>query len=359
MYTTCLYCHSKLGLNQRVEAFPVGRRVAFDASRGRLWAVCSRCQRWNLAPLDERWEAIEQCERLFHGTRIRSSTEHIGLARLRDGTELVRIGEPLRPEFAAWRYSDTIIRRRRRNLVIGGVTVAAASAAAIGIIATGVGVGVLNVFNLASGAWRRRRDRQVVFRGDEGGQTSNVTAGELDDLFLRVPGEVEDPALAITLDRPRGRGRFAGGRAASFEGPQLMTLAGLALARHNRTAGRPGHIREAVDLLDQAGNPFADPGQARLWLDLLASRQGGSHLARRGEWGGHLPLKSLDAPMRLALEMAAHEERERLFLASHLSLLEAAWKEAEEIARIADDLLVPDWIRERLNRHSAPGGPPG
>lgn len=57
-------------------------------------------------PLAERWEAIERAEELYRDTRSRVSTEHVGLASLRDGTDLVRIGKPLRPEFAAWRYGD-------------------------------------------------------------------------------------------------------------------------------------------------------------------------------------------------------------------------------------------------------------
>ena len=61
-------------------------------------------RRWNLSPLEERWEAIEECERLFRGTLVRVSTDNIGMARLADGLELIRIGKPLRPEFAAWRY---------------------------------------------------------------------------------------------------------------------------------------------------------------------------------------------------------------------------------------------------------------
>ncbi len=40
------------------------------------------------------------------------STDNIGLARLREGLELVRIGEPQRPEFAAlesaWREAEQI-----------------------------------------------------------------------------------------------------------------------------------------------------------------------------------------------------------------------------------------------------------
>ncbi len=31
-----------------------------------------RCLRWNLSPLEERWEAIEQCERLFGDTQLRA-----------------------------------------------------------------------------------------------------------------------------------------------------------------------------------------------------------------------------------------------------------------------------------------------
>lgn len=55
MYATCVYCHGALGANEVVEHFPVGRKLAFDAARGRLWAVCPRCTRWNLSALEERW----------------------------------------------------------------------------------------------------------------------------------------------------------------------------------------------------------------------------------------------------------------------------------------------------------------
>lgn len=103
MYSTCLFCSRPLGENGILEMFPTGTRLAFDPARGRLWVVCRKCERWNLSPLEERWEAIEDAERLFRGTRTRVSTENIGLARLEGGLELVRIGKPMRPEFAAWR----------------------------------------------------------------------------------------------------------------------------------------------------------------------------------------------------------------------------------------------------------------
>ena len=115
-----MFCKKHLGSNEVLESFPVGRRLAFHAARGRLWVVCTKCQRWNLTPLEERWEAVEDCERLFRETPMRSSTENIGIARHREGLDLIRIGKPPRGEFAAWRYGDQF-RRRYRLAALGGV----------------------------------------------------------------------------------------------------------------------------------------------------------------------------------------------------------------------------------------------
>ena len=56
---------------------------------------------------------------------------------------------------------------------------------------------------------------------------------------------------------------------------------------------------------------------------------------------------------RLALEMASHEESERRAMEGELALLEAAWKQAEEIAKIADNLLVPPSVDEFVERNRA------
>src|SRR4029453_12702478 len=112
MYATCLFCNKSLGTNEAIEAFPVGRRLAFDAAKGRLWVVCRRCERWNLSPLEERWETIEACERAFRETKLRVSTDEIGLARLKEGLELVRIGAPHPPGMGAGRYGAQFGGRR-------------------------------------------------------------------------------------------------------------------------------------------------------------------------------------------------------------------------------------------------------
>ena len=139
MYDNCMFCQRPLGSNEVVEPFPVGRRLAFDEAKGRLWVVCPKCERWNLTPLEERWEAVEECERIFRDTRVRVSTENIGLCRHPEGLALVRIGKPLRPEFAAWRYGDQFGRRRRRAIAMG--TLGAATGGAIllaGLLPTGI-----------------------------------------------------------------------------------------------------------------------------------------------------------------------------------------------------------------------------
>src|SRR3954469_1062815 len=146
MYSTCIFCHSALGSNEAIEHFPVGRRLAFDAARGRLWVVCRSCERGNLTPLEERWEAIEQCERLFSSTRLRVSTDNIGMSRVREGLELVRIGQPQRPQMGAWRYGDQFGRRRTKYMVytFGGAAVVA------GVM---IGGPLLGLGSIAGGGW--------------------------------------------------------------------------------------------------------------------------------------------------------------------------------------------------------------
>ena len=203
MYSTCLYCHHALGGNEMVEAFPIGRRLAFDPAKGRLWVVCTSCGRWNLAPLDERWEAIEQCERLFRDTRIRVSTDNIGLAKLRDGTELVRVGEPLRPEFAAWRYTDQIVRRRRRALVVGAVATTGIVASVAGLsIGLGAGGGAWWVFNLLNTARKQVRKRRVVHRIEQPGGPLVVRHGDLWRLEWRPPDGTAPARLILHPEAP-------------------------------------------------------------------------------------------------------------------------------------------------------------
>jgi hypothetical protein len=52
----------------------------------------------------------------------------------------------------------------------------------------------------------------------------------------------------------------------------------------------------------------------------------------------------------LALEMALHEEAERRAVEGELADLERAWRDAEEIAGIADSLLLPESLDASMDK---------
>jgi hypothetical protein len=346
MYSTCLFCNSELGRNEALEAFPVGRRLAFDPRKGRLWVVCRRCERWNLTPLEERWEAIEQAERLFHDTRKRVSTENIGLTRLHDGTDLVRIGEPLRPEYAAWRYGDQFGRRRRRQILLAGGGLGAVGAVLTGGALAGVGVAVFGgiIGNAVNGIVHGRPEQIVArIRTDSVG-TVAVRRRHLAETRL-VPGM--DAPLAIDL-------RFKNGEA-WIEGREALRIAGTLMPHVNRWGGKQDIVQSAVQVLDTAGG--ADGYLERLagyaaHATAVPLKQSTHKRKPTQSWTGGFTsgLFGLSAADRLAFEMALHEEAELRALRGQLSELEHAWRDAETIAAIADDMLTPSSIQKTLDK---------
>ena len=341
MYSSCLFCSQPLGTNAILASFPVGRRLAFDAAKGRLWVVCRKCERWNLSPLDERWEAIEEAEQLYQGTRRRVATAEIGLARLADGTELVRIGSPLRPEFAGWRYGDQFGRRRTRQMLIAGAGVAAVG----GIVLGGAVVGV----SVASFGWMFAQFGRLAIQGadetivarvrTETGQVLPVRRRHLAETTL---SRGSDGTLAIDLRYKNGQSRF--------EGPEAMRIAAMVVPVVNRFGGSRQTVAAAVNEIEQVGGPerFVEQLAGRA-AATTAVRARPNRRRRRGRIGS-TGLYGLAAVDRLALEMALHEEAERKAMAGELSLLELAWRGAEEVAAIADDMFVPAGVRSALER---------
>ena len=248
MYATCLFCQKDLGRNETFETFPVGRRLAFDAAKGRLWVVCRHCERWNLSPLEERWEAIEEAERLYRDTRRRVATDNIGLAKLRDGTTIVRIGEPLRPEFAAWRYGDQFGRRRVRQLAIVGAGLGALGAIIAGGAVVGVGVGSFAwmIGNAGKGIVRGNPERVVARIKAPNGEVMAVRRRHLLETSIE-PGE--SSPLAVTLRYKNGQARF--------EGEQALHVASRIIPAANRFGGSKKTVAEAVSKIESAGPTLA------------------------------------------------------------------------------------------------------
>lgn len=347
MYSTCLICNQSLGTNEIVEHFPVGRRLAFDAAKGRLWVICHHCGRWNLTPLDERWEAIEECERHFRGTLVRISTDNIGLAKLREGLELVRIGAPLRPEFAAWRYGRNFGQRRRKTHLVAGTGVAAAALAGIAlgptllpalsmgaisiVVFPGVTtvMGVIPMVGVLAARDYVQHDR-VIARVAHDRRILTVRAKHLGSAELRVDRS-GDTHLAVQHD----------GGWDEFDGTAAIQTTGLLISGANRFGAPDAHVNDAVRQIERAGD-------ATRFLSTAATRtswRSGRLHSLVNTYRG-LGAMRLSGTEQLALEMAVHEENERRALEGELAVLAAAWKDAEEIAQIADTELTPPKLYE-------------
>jgi len=330
MYTTCLFCDADLGRNQLLEELPVGRRVAFDAHRGRLWVVCRRCERWNLTPVEERWEPIEQCERLFRATRVRVSTDNIGLARLSEGLELVRVGPALRPEFAAWRYGDQFGRRRQRAIVAGGagaVAIAAAAPIAIPAALTVYAAGGVFLGGLVTaGVSLPVRVVRDYFTAERVVARIPTDAGPTVDVRVR---HLRESALVFADDNVQLTLAHDGGTSV-VSGPRAHRALGVVLARSNAWGGSASQVQSAVRQIHARGDVSAFLSAAAR----LSNRPGGRVMAKIRQVGA-LGLTYVE---RLALEMALHEESERQMLEGELVHLAEAWRAAEEIAEIADAL---------------------
>jgi hypothetical protein len=124
-----------------------------------------------------------------------------------------------------------------------------------------------------------------------------------------------------------------------FRGERAMRVAAQLLPRLNATGASSRQIKDAVLLATEHETPSITFEQT---ARLAATKQ------TWREYGKGALLGLVPAEVRLALEMAAHEESERRALEGELYLLEDAWKEAEEIAAISDDLFLPEDISKRL-----------
>jgi hypothetical protein len=333
MYRSCIFCSAPLGSNDSIERFPVGRSLAFDAAKGRLWAVCPRCARWNLAPIEERWEAIEDAERLFHDTRQRVQSENIGLASLRNGTRLIRVGEALPGELAAWRYGRMALRRylaRRaterigRGLGVGvgvGVPAAMAVSMAAGLTGAAIALSLAGMVILIGGQIPGRERFRPLLAGtgvpvDVGSlRAARFALTSRSEVSVALAGFGED-------DAPLLDGEFRGGwLVPSAEYARMLLLRGMVQLN---AAGVAEHsVGTAMDLVMAHGS-----GEEFL-------RRAAVDRARLADGSVYLRVRSA---RMLAVEMAVHDQLERDALRGELAALKAAWRHAEEIAGIADRL---------------------
>jgi len=241
----------------------------------------------------------------------------------------VRVGDVLRGELAVWRYGESLVRRRVRYLVTTSVGIAAvgglvtAGVVAAGITLTGVQL-ILQGAHYARRKWTTRRplarlsaeetghgEAAVIHRKSLPGMVlSRAEDGDLRLIFRRAR-EVET-LVAAGISSVRERDLIVQGDAARRV--LARTLVHVNGAGANRLA-----LRHALEILAAVPSPSE-------YVTRLADQRIPLGRARR-------PL-----PHQLALEMALHEETERRALEGELAALEEMWRQAEEIAAIADRL---------------------
>lgn len=326
MFRSCAFCNTAFDGDGGPSGLGVGRRIAFDEWKGRLWVVCPRCSRWNLTPFDDRLERIEAVARAAQAGRIAASTDQVALIRW-ERYDFVRVGKPPRVELATWRYGERLRNRQRERMkVVVPLTVAAIGLGIVANVAAGGGFGVI--------VWNIHRAVDWVYLRIVGSRRVSLTespicgrCGSIMELRARhvqyarvVPDTHADMGVLLSCPRCRQEG-------AQLTGIEAVQVLRQGLTYLNLVRGGRRRAEDAAREVDRVGGPD------RLLRD-VAQRE--------------LTLRSLRPERGLAVEMAVDERAE-------VSELELQWREAEEIADIADGTLgsstdVENELRRLKNR---------
>ena len=332
MYTTCGFCAGSLGGDGGPSGLAIGRRFAYDAHRGRAWVICARCSRWNLTPFDTRETAIGALENMAAAGRVAATSEHVALVRA-GAYDVVRVGRPRRPEFATWRYGERVKARERERLkfIIPATAVAIGGMVAFNF-AVGGGMAYMlgQIPGMADGLYTTMVGNRKVAGidpplCDRCGQPMVLRAKHLQHARLTHTAHAD---LALLLSCPSCKVYGA-----QVEGPdaEAVLRAGLTFVNLKKGKRVKKKAEEAAGYVDRHGGP-----EQFIRLTTRIEK----------------PVGSLVGAEALALEMAVDEQAE-------LRELERQWHQAEEIANIADGLLMPPSIEEELKRLRGPDQPGG
>jgi hypothetical protein len=336
MYTTCLVCHSPFPANEALEHLPQGLRMAYDPARGRLWQICLNCKRWSLAPIEDRWEGLEELEKMVRDTgRLLSQTDNISLIRA-GKIQIVRVGQAKLREEAWWRYGRELTQRRQKFKTLSTAGAIGAGAAIWGGMASG-GVSFIAAWLLWDNLPNKIPDaaRWFSFGGDAWrGRTRCAKCGytfkrvayrRRNNLLLHHSGDSHPPGLSYRC--PRCKDSRKGGL--HLKGPEAEQTIRRVLAYHHFSGADDRTVTSATRLIQEAGSP---DDLSRILL------KNGKALGALGRTGG------------IALEIAANEATEQRLLELELAELEAHWKAEEELAAIIDGELTPLPLLEQFRR---------
>jgi len=331
MYQTCAFCSGALGGDGGPSGLGVGRRFAFDAWRSRAWVVCQRCGRWNLTTMHDRLDTVAALDRMAAEGRVAATTDQVALVRA-GAYDVVRVGKPRRIEMAGWRYGERLKARERERLkVVVPVTLVAVGATVALNLAAGGSMGFM------MGQLPRAADRLYTWTvGRRRLGIDPPVCGHCGAVMVLRARHVQDARLSRTFHQDLAlllRCPRCENVGAMLEGGDAERALRSGLTYVNLKKGRKvkRKAEEAASAVERAGGP----------QELIAN-------ATRAE----LKVSSLKGAQGLALEMAVDEQAE-------LRELEREWRRAEEIAEIADNLLVPPAVEQELKHLKEPRQPDG
>ena len=157
------------------------------------------------------------------------------------------------------------------------------------------------------------------------------------DVWSATRIEATDDAVGFRMQTAMGT--WVGGHREWLEGEDARRALATILPSFNIMGARNKAVGTAVSEIESRGGP-------QRFLREVASRKDSYN---RNGLNGYV--NKMPKPIKLGLEMALHEEQERRALEGELWRLEQAWRDAEEIAAISDDLLLPKGADDFVARH--------
>ncbi len=230
---------------------------------------------------------------------------------------------------------------------------------ATGILAGG-GFGM---FQLLNGLQRAARDRIIRARvAVPGRERPTILRGK--DM-KRIVLANTDEELTLSMPYHSGKVRLPDERrVVTLTGADALRAAATVLPAVNVKGANREQVSDAVRLMDATpdviemfktatrlpmpsrGHRHQDISSGDL-LTVMRTRRW-REVARPRLGSGEVFVDRLPQSVRLALEMAAHEDIERRAMEGELAMLERAWREAEEIASISDAMFLPAGVEERF-----------
>ena len=332
MFTRCLFCHKPFPENGQLVHMSRGRRIAYDPSNGRLWAVCEGCHRWNLAPIEEREGALYELERLArdHG-RPMGHTANIALIHVGPLT-LVRVGDASLVEQAWWRYGREL-RKRKSSFESKRSKVTAYTFGAMQYVGEMIGyfdgdfvidwedTPVADILRWRRFGWAAWHGRETCPNCQ-----STLRALRYDLGWWVYPLEGENGRLGVGIPCQRCD-PWTPDKVYELHGDVAENVLRRLLAYQNIGGASERRITDAAKAIEASGSA------GEFALGVTKNRES---------------LWKMGATGTIGLEIALNESVEKRMLDLEVRALEFIWKREEEIARIIDQELTP---RRMLEAH--------